>query len=58
VEWELSDDEVESSWEPEDSLIKQGLQAFIDDYEERQLVMNDQLELGLMSVFKAMAVRE
>jgi hypothetical protein len=58
VQWEVSDNEVDSSWEPEDHLIEQGLQAFITDYEERHLAMNDQLELGLMSVFKAMAVRE
>jgi hypothetical protein len=48
VEWELSEDQIETSWEPQESLVKQGLQEFIDDYETRQLGTNGQLELGLM----------
>jgi hypothetical protein len=50
VEWEVSDTEVETSWEPQDSLVRQGLQEFIDDYETRQLEVGGLVELGLMSV--------
>ena len=52
VEWELSDTEVDTSWEPQESLVKQGLQEFIDDYEARQLDASGQVELGLMSVVR------
>jgi hypothetical protein len=50
-EWEISVDEIQTSWEPADNLIKQGLQVFIDDYEARSLEAAGQTELGLMTVF-------
>jgi hypothetical protein len=49
-EWEISDDEIQTSWEPADNLIKQGLQVFIDDYEARSLEAVGQAELGSMTV--------
>ena len=48
VEWELPHDETQTSWEPQHSLVKQGLQHFIDDYENRQLETRPDLELGVM----------
>jgi hypothetical protein len=48
VEWELPNDEIQTSWEPQDSLVRQGLQEFIVDYERRQLEAATDLELGLM----------
>jgi Chromo (CHRromatin Organisation MOdifier) domain len=50
VEWEGWD---EPTWEPADSLIEQGLQELIDEYEHRQLQANDDLELATVYTYTA-----
>jgi hypothetical protein len=52
VEWELPNDEIQTSWEPQDSLVKQGLHHFIEDYERRQLEANTSVELGVMFTYQ------
>jgi hypothetical protein len=52
VEWE-GYDPSEATWEPAEHLIKQGLQPLIDDYHERLLEVNEELELATTCTYSA-----
>ena len=52
VEWEGYGPD-DATWEPAESLIADGLQPLIDDYERRQMELNGELSLASMMVYKA-----